>query len=161
LTVRAATAEDAAAIAAIWNPIIRTTTITFTPLEKRTDDIERLIAVRPVFVSDDATGFALYDQFRSGPGYRFTVEHTAHVAPGVRGRGIGRALVQAVEAHAAAAGAHSIYAGVSGENTGGIAFHAAIGFVEVARLPEAGWKFGRWIDLVLMRKGLGPRSGGP
>jgi phosphinothricin acetyltransferase len=156
--IREAVRSDAAAIAAIWNPIIRATTVTFTPVEKRVDEIEALIAARPVFVAADGAGFAVYDQFRRGPGYRFTVEHTLHVAEGARGRGIGRSLMQAVEAHAAAAGAHSIYAGVSGENPGGVAFHAAIGFAEAARLPEAGWKFDRWIDLVLMRKVLSAGS---
>jgi phosphinothricin acetyltransferase len=49
-------------------------------------------------------------------------------------------------------GHHSMIAGVAGENAGGAAFHAAIGYREIARLPQVGWKFGRWHDLVLMQK---------
>jgi phosphinothricin acetyltransferase len=56
--------------------------------------------------------------------------------------------------HATAAGKHSMFAGCSAENAGAVAFHARMGFAEVARLPEVGFKFGRWIDLVLLQKRL-------
>ena len=83
------------------------------------------------------------------------MEHTVLLPPELRGRGAGRALMDRVEAHARAGGAHTLFAGVSGENTAGIAFHARIGFDVSARYPEAGRKFGRWLDLVLMMKRLG------
>jgi phosphinothricin acetyltransferase len=60
----------------------------------------------------------------------------------------------AVEADARAKGKHSLFAGVSSANPEGRAFHAALGFVEVAVLPEVGWKWGRWLDLHLMQKRL-------
>ncbi len=83
------------------------------------------------------------------------MEHTIHVHPETRGRGIGRMLMDAVERHAAAGGAHALFAGVSGENAAGRAFHVRLGYEPVAVLPEVGHKFGRWIDLHLMRKRLG------
>jgi phosphinothricin acetyltransferase len=80
------------------------------------------------------------------------MEHTIQLAPEASGRGHGRALMTAVEDHARAGGAHSMFAGVSGENPEGRAFHARLGYVETAILPQVGWKFGRWMDLVLMQK---------
>lgn len=59
-----------------------------------------------------------------------------------------------LEAHARAAGAHTLFAGVSGENADGVAFHQALGFRTLATLPQAGRKFGRWLDLILMMKFL-------
>jgi len=162
--IRPATAADCAAIAAIWNPVIRDTLVTFTTAEKTAEGLAATLAEKTAaghgFLvaegADGLAGFATYGQFRAGPGYARTMEHSVILAPGARGRGIGRALMAAVEAHAAAAGAHSIFAGVSGANPEGRAFHAAMGYREVAVLPEVGFKFGRWIDLVLMQKFLAP-----
>ncbi len=155
--IRPARASDAEAIAAIWNPVIRYSTITFTTMEKSADRIAQLIAIHPVFVAEadgSVAGFATYAPFRSGPGYVHTMEHSIHVAADARGTGIGRRLMEALEAHARTEGVHSLVAGISGENTSGIAFHAALGFVHAGRLPEVGRKFDRWLDLVLMQKVL-------
>jgi phosphinothricin acetyltransferase len=157
--IRPAAPADAPAIAAIWNRVIRDTAQTFTTAEKDPADLARaMTAGQPFLVAETGrapiAGFVTYFQFRGGPGYAYTVEHSVHVAQEARGRGLGRALMAAAEAHARAAGAHSMIAGVAGENAGGAAFHAAIGYREIARLPEVGWKFGRWHDLVLMQKML-------
>ncbi|PTE22878.1 GNAT family N-acetyltransferase [Cereibacter changlensis JA139] len=158
--IRPATNRDAAAILAIWNPMIRDTLVTFNAAEKTEAELCALIAERNAaghrfLVAEEAgeiLGFASYSQFRGGIGYRRTMEHTILLGPAARGRGIGRALMTAVEDHARAAGAHSIFAGVSGGNPEGRAFHAAMGYREVAVLPEVGFKFGRIHDLVLMQK---------
>jgi L-amino acid N-acyltransferase len=156
LLVRPATPADAAAIAAIWNPVIRDTTITFNPTEKSEAEVAALIAgPDPCFVWHEdgrVLGFARYFQFRGGLGYRHTCEHTVLLHPDARGRGGGRALMAVLLADAAASGRHSLWAGVSAENEAGAAFHAALGFDIIAVLPEVGHKFGRWIDLILMRK---------
>lgn len=158
--IRAATREDAAGIATIWNLIIRDTAATFTTVEKTIDGLAEEITARqddgkPFLVAEEAgevLGFATYFPFRGGPGYRFTMEHTVHLAEAARGRGLGRKLMLALEDHARDAGVHSLWAGISGENPDGIGFHAAMGYVQVARLPQVGRKFGRWMDLVLMQK---------
>jgi phosphinothricin acetyltransferase len=154
--IRAATVADAPAITAIWNHYIRDTTITFNPDEKTEAEVAALIAADPCLVWDDGQvlGFARYFQFRGGRGYRYSVEHTVQLRTDAGGRGIGRHLMVALCNHAAKAGKHAMWAGVSAENTGGVAFHAALGFETIATLPEVGHKFGRWIDLVLMQKRL-------
>ena len=156
MSVRPATVADAPAIAAIWNRAIRETTITFNPDEKTVEEVAALVAERCLVwdAGRGVTGFARYFQFRGGAGYRFTAEHTVMLADAARGQGAGRALMEALCEHARAGGMHSLFAGCSAENPGAVAFHAAMGFREVATLPEVGFKFGRWIDLVLMQKRL-------
>ena len=71
---------------------------------------------------------------------------------------MGRALLEALIDRARAAGLHAMIAAVDGTNTASIRFHERLGFREVARMPQVGTKFGRWLDLVLLQKLLdGPR----
>ena len=159
--IRPARSDDAQAVADVWNPWIRNTAVTFNSIEKTAADITAMMAARAAgghgfFVAADQSllGFASYAQFRGGIGYAHAMEHTVVLAPEARGRGIGRALMSRVEAHARAAGAHVMIAGVSGENAEGRAFHLALGYREIATLCEVGYKFGRWMDIVLMQKFL-------
>ncbi len=158
--IRAAAPGDAPAIAALWNHAIRETAITFNATEKSDADVAATIADRQAAgraflvaeVGQGLLGFVTYDQFRGGVGYRFSMEHTIHLAPQARGQGLGRALMTAMEDHARGAGVHAMLAGVSSENPEGQAFHAAIGYHLVGTLPEVGHKFGRWMHLLLMQK---------
>jgi len=157
MIIRPAGPGDIAAILAIWNPLIRETSVTFTTLEKAPQALAEDIAARgAAFLvmeeADAVLGFATYGAFRSGPGYARTAEHTVILAPTAQGRGVGRALMARLEDVARAQGIHALVAGVSGENADAIAFHTAIGFQHVAHMPEVGRKFGRWIDLVLLQK---------
>ncbi len=159
MIIRPAGAADIPALLALWNPIIRDTTITFSSEEKTPESLaamiaERRAAGREFLLAEGAglMGFATYAQFRGGNGYAHAMEHTIILAPGARGRGAGRALMARIEDHARAGGAHTLFAGVSGENPDGVAFHERVGFRIVGRIPEVGAKFGRWLDLVLMMK---------
>lgn len=157
MTLRPAAHEDAEAVTAIWNRIITETSVTFTTTPKTAAEVAGLITARaPAFIvaegQGQVLGFASYAPFRSGPGYAHTMEHTILIAPQGQGRGLGRALMQALETTAREAGVHCLIGAVSGENAGGLAFHHALGFAEAGRLPQVGHKFGRWMDLVLMHK---------
>lgn len=162
MIVRYATQADADAICGIWNPVIRDSEITFASTPKTPGDIAAMIAARDdaghAFLVADAAGeclgFATYGQFRGGTGYARCMEHAVILAPEARGSGTGRALLAAIENHARAGGAHSIFAGVSSGNPAGIAFHERLGYSHAATLREVGWKFGRWYDLHLMQKFL-------
>ncbi len=158
MILRLAEPRDARGITELVNPLIRSTTVTFTTEEKSVRDLAKAIRDSgSYFVACEdgrVLGYACYFPFRGGPGYRHTKEHSIALAPEARGRGLGRQLMDHLEEQARAHQVHSLFAGVSGENPAGVAFHRALGFAEVARLPQVGHKFGRWMDLVLLQKML-------
>ena len=165
VSLRNATPDDAEAIAAIWNPIIRDTVITFNPVQRSIPEIEGMISARQAdghafLIAQDAAqvlGFASYAQFRGGLGYARCIEHTINLAPAARGKGAGRVLLLALEGHAAAAGHHVMVAAVTGSNAASVSFHAKMGYMTIGTMPQVGWKFGQFHDLVLMQKFLGLR----
>jgi L-amino acid N-acyltransferase len=165
MLIRDATTDDVAAINGLYNAFVPTTTVAWTedlePFEVRAAWFARQHQdANPVLVVEvDGTvvAFAAYDDFRDAtkwPGYRFTVEHTVYVAPSLARQGIGRALVEALMARATAQGKHVMIGAVDAENVESICFHERLGFTEVARVPEVGFKFGRWLHLVLMHRTL-------
>ncbi|WP_375691045.1 GNAT family N-acetyltransferase [Pseudooceanicola sp. LIPI14-2-Ac024] len=160
--IRPVTDGDHAQILAIWNPIFRDTLVTFASVEKTPETLADYIDSRRargreflVAVADGTVlGFASYDQFRGGDGYVHAMEHTIILGESARGRGVGRALLRAVEEDARAKGAHTMVAGISGGNPGAVPFHAAVGYEHCGRMPQSGRKFGQWHDLILMQKVL-------
>lgn len=162
MSVRPARSDDAPAVRAIVNHVIETSLVSFKQQPLPLAEIAGMIGSRPVFVAEAEgilVGYASYGQFRGGTGYARTMEHSIALAPEARGLGHGRALMSAVEAHARAAGAGSLWAGVSAANPEGRWFHAALGYEQIAVLPAVGFKWGRWLDLVLMRKWLATDEG--
>lgn len=163
ITLREARGEDAPAIGALWNPLIRDTDVTFWPAERSEADIaahiaERQAAGHPFLLAEEdgaLLGYASYGQFRGGPGYARSMEHSVNLAAAARGRGIGGMLMQAIEDHARACGHRLMIGAITATNSGSLRFHARLGYTEWGRIPAAGWKFGRYHDLVLMGKDLG------
>ena len=101
---------------------------------------------------DKIIGFASYDQFRAGVGYRYSMEHTIILSEKYKSLGFGKNLMGILCAHAKNRDINSMWAGVSALNVPAIKFHEGLDFEIVARLPEVGYKFGTFVDLVLMRK---------
>jgi len=102
-------------------------------------------------------GYAYLSPFRLRPAYRYCVELSVYIAPEARGQGVGRALMEALIARARALGLrHLIGAIGDSANAGSIALHKAVGFTEAGIWRETGWKFDRWIDVVLMQLDLTP-----
>jgi L-amino acid N-acyltransferase YncA len=161
MQVRPALRSDLPAILKLYNAIADTTwEYTEEPhtLEERTQWFdERTRNGWPVLtavVNDEVIGVATYGEFRDNrrwPGYRFTVEHTIHVASSHHRRGVGRALVEGLIRCGQKAGIRVMIAGIDSTNQNSIAFHANLGFVETAHMPGVGEKWGRRLDLVLMQ----------
>lgn len=166
VTIRPATADDAGPIASIVNAGLPSTTI-----EWRYEPYsESAMAAwmrdhECVIVAEDrgaVVGLAAYGPFRDTskwPGYRFVAENTVHVREDHQRRGVGRMLMRALIAEAKGHGKHCLIAAVDGDNGASVRFHQSLGFDVVARMPEVGAKFERWLDLVLLQLRLDERAG--
>ena len=163
VVVRDAVLDDVGAITQIQNALLATTAIEWTDEPHTVEGCRAWLLAQhaaglPVLVADDdgdVVGFTTYGEFRDSvrwPGYRLTVEHSIHVREDRWGAGVGRALIDALAARARAAGKHVMVAAVDGENDASIRFHEQLGFEVVARMPEIGTKFDRWLDLVLLQR---------
>ncbi|MHA3787070.1 N-acetyltransferase family protein [Flavobacterium hauense] len=96
-------------------------------------------------------GYAAYGIFKPKAGYRFTVEHSVYVSENFHGKGIGKLLMAELIAIAKAEGIHSMIGVIDADNASSIAFHKQFGFKETGFLKEAGFKFGRWLDVTFMQ----------
>jgi len=161
-TIRLAAEADLPAILAIYNDAVVNTAAIWN------DDVvdldNRLAWFRtrtgqghPVLVAvegDAVLGYASYGEFRAFQGYRFTVENSIYVAGSARGKGAGSALLSALVEAARRQGKHMMVAGIEAGNAVSLRLHEKQGFVETARMPELGFKFGRYLDLVFLQKKL-------
>lgn len=163
MRIRDAVHQDMPKCLDLYNALIETTTVAWTDQKQTLQERQAWFARQqrdgyPVVVAENSTGvigFAAYGSFRGSgkwPGYRYTVEHTIHVDRGWAGRGVGRALMEELISRAQSFGIHVMVGAIDGDNVDSIAFHQRLGFVEVARMPEVGRKFGNWLDLVLMQR---------
>jgi L-amino acid N-acyltransferase len=95
----------------------------------------------------DLLGFGTYGQFRVRPAYKYTVEHSVYVHRDHRRRGIGRALLTRLIGLAGEQQLHVLVGGIDVSNVGSIALHEQLGFRHAGTISQAGYKFGRWLDV--------------
>lgn len=160
MKIRPALQDDIAGIAAIWNPMVRDTDITFRHDELSDKDLQAYLRDHrnsgdPVFVlveNEEILGFGSYHPFRSGPGYGRTREVSISLSQKIHRAGHGTRLLAALEGHAVSQGIHVLVAGVTETNATSLHFFSHVGYAIVGRMPQVGWKFDRWHNLVLMQK---------
>ena len=99
-------------------------------------------------------GFASWGPFRVFPAFKYTVEHSVYVAAESRGVGIGRRLLEAVVAEAVRQDVHLLVGAIDATNAASIALHRSLGFEHSGTIREAGFKFGRWLDLDIWQRTL-------
>lgn len=113
----------------------------------------------PYLVADDGDGvilgYAYASAFRTRPAYRWLVEDSIYLAPEARGRGVGRALLEALIGACETLGFRQMMAVIGGGHPASIAVHQKAGFVSCGMISGAGHKHGRWLDTVFMQRPLG------
>jgi phosphinothricin acetyltransferase len=97
---------------------------------------------------DELMGFASYGPFRAWPAYKYTVEHSIYVAAKFRGQGLGKRLLAEAIAAARAQDYHVLIGAIDSQNSTSIRLHERFGFQHAGTIRQAGFKFGRWLDLV-------------
>ena len=164
MQIRDAVLSDFHAITAIYNEVLTTSTAIYNDRPTTSSERVEWWETRkrqgyPVLVAADGDligGFGTFGDFRPWPGYRFTVEGTIHIRSGVRGQGIGTALLSVLVERARALGKHSMIAGVDAENYASLRFLESFGFEQVGMLREVGFKFDRFLDLVFLQYWITP-----
>jgi len=164
LTIRPSRDEDIDAITAIYRHHVLHGTGTFeidppTVPEMSARRSEVLARGLPWLVAESAgeiIGFAYCNWFKPRPAYRFSAEDSIYIAPQAQGRGLGSALLAELAGQAERAGVRKLIAVIGDSaNAGSIGVHRAQGFRQVGVLSSCGWKFDRWLDVVLMERPLG------
>lgn len=119
----------------------------------------------PYLVADEGgrvLGFAYCQWFKPRPAYRFSAEDSIYLHPEAAGKGLGRELLGALAADAEAAGVRKLIAVIGDSNNlGSVGVHRTLGFLPVGVFKSCGWKFGKWLDIVLMEKAIGEGDSTP
>jgi phosphinothricin acetyltransferase len=160
--VRPATGADMQYITAIYGQFVLTSTATFEITPPDEPEMQRrrqfvldlglpyLVAELEGFV----VGFCYGSQFRPREGYRFTVEDSIYVRPDCIGHGVGKLLLAELIVECQARGCHSMVACICGPNPVSEALHTSLGFQRAGMLPGVGYKFGQWLNLLIMERSL-------
>ena len=161
MRIRAATSDDAAAIAAIYAPYVEATIVSFEEIAPDAAAIAARIAaggaLYPWLVAEQEgaiVGYASASAFRTRTAYRFAVETSVYLRQGAERRGIGSALYRPLLAALEAQGFTQAIAAISLPNAASVALHEHFGFTPAGTYRQVGWKLGRWIDVGLWQRPL-------
>jgi L-amino acid N-acyltransferase len=113
----------------------------------KTKEIGGFPVIGAIDKSDQLLGFASYGTFRNWPAYKYSIEHSVYIHKDYRRKGIGFTLMQQLILAATEQQYHTMIGGIDLKNTSSIAFHEKLGFVHTGTIQQAGFKFGRWLDL--------------
>lgn len=164
LTVRDATEADMAAVQAIYSHHVLNGLASF---EETPPTVDEMLARRagvlqlglPYLVAErdgEIVGYSYATAYRPRPAYRFTVEDSVYVADRLAGRGIGSALLAALIGRCEAGPWRQMLANIGDSgNAASLGLHRRLGFAPIGTLRSTGFKFGRWVDTVLMQRPLG------
>jgi L-amino acid N-acyltransferase YncA len=166
LKIRAATAEDCAAIAAIYAPYVEDGIVSFeTEAPDATAMRGRMEAgneLYPWLIAEDEdgtfAGYAYASAFRPRPAYRYTVETSVYVRQGLHCRGIGGALYRPLLAMLEAQGFTQAFGAITLPNPASVALHERHGFIRAGTYSKVGWKMGGWWDVGLWQRSLAPAT---
>ena len=164
--IRYANFADARVIAAIYAHYVHKTSITFVAEAPTTADfVSRISDPRyPFFVAennDRVVGFAYASMFRTKAAYRWDVEVSIYLAPGIEGEGIGSELMEELLAAVEKQGYINVYSCITMPNDRSVNLHKKFGFEEIGRFRRAGFKMGQWHDVIWMGKNLYIPEGDP
>ncbi len=163
-TIRPSRHSDVPAITAIYTHQVLTGTGTFEiepPIEtemaqRRADVLSKHLPYLVAEHEGRVVGFAYCNWFKPRPAYRFSAEDSIYLAEDAHGYGTGRALLAELAVQAERAGLRKLIAVIGDSaNASSIGVHRSVGFEPVGVLRSCGWKFERWLDVVLMEKPLG------
>ena len=162
VSLREATLEDAAAIAAIYEPYVLTSAATMELEAPDEAEMKRRMADvcgrgLPYLVAEaggEVIGYGYASAFRPRPGYLYTVEDSIYVRADSARRGVGRMLLGAVIAASRDAGCRHMVAVIGGDNQASVAMHRAMGFALIGVMQGIGWKFDRPQNITLMQLSL-------
>lgn len=123
---------------------------------RRADVLAKGLPYLVIETADGVLGFAYCNWFKPRPAYRFSAEDSIYLAPAAAGKGLGRLLLEELMAQAERAGVRKLIAVIGDSaNLGSVGVHKACGFQPVGVLANCGWKFDRWLDVVLMDRVIG------
>jgi L-amino acid N-acyltransferase YncA len=168
--IRPSTDADLDAIARIYGHHVLHGTGTFETVPpsveemraRRADVLSKGLPWLVVEGGGQVLGFAYGNWFKPRPAFRFSAEDSIYLAPEAAGQGLGRALLAELLVTLERAGVRKVMAVIGDSaNAGSIGLHRALGFDHAGTVQSCGWKFDRWLDIVMMQKPLGPGDSMP